>query len=107
LTLNPGLLAGQGVDRRAGWGDPLFGGRYRYDFGNGWGLTAYGDVGGFDLGAHTDWQVIGTVDYAPNPWINLRLGYRSLNVAYEPSSGFDVGFNVHMKGPILAATFRF
>jgi hypothetical protein len=107
LTLNPGQLAGQSVDRRAGWGDPLFGGRYHYDFGNGWGLTAYGDVGGFDLGAHTDWQVIGTVDYAPNPWLNLRLGYRSLNVTYEPSSGFDVGFNVHMKGPILSATFRF
>jgi hypothetical protein len=51
--------------------------------------------------------VIGTVDYAPNPWINLRLGYRSLNFAYEPSSAFNVGFNVHMKGPILAATFRF
>jgi hypothetical protein len=29
--------------------------------------------------AHTDWQVIGTVDYALNSWINLRLGYRSLN----------------------------
>jgi hypothetical protein len=107
LTLNPGQLAGQSVDRRAGWGDPLIGGRYHYDFGNGWGLTAYGDVGGFDLGAHTDWQVIGTVDYAPNPWINLRLGYRSLNVAYEPDSRFNVGFDVHMKGPIFAATFRF
>jgi hypothetical protein len=23
------------------------------------------------------------------------------------SGGFDLGFNVHMKGPILAATFRF
>ena len=107
LTLNPGQLPAGGANQRAGWGDPLVGGRYHYDFGNGWGLTAYGDVGGFDLGAHTDWQVIGTVDYAPNPWLNLRLGYRSLNVAYEPSSGFNVGFNVHMKGPILAATFRF
>jgi hypothetical protein len=107
LTLNPGNLPGNHVSRSAGWGDPLIGGRYHYDFGNGWGLTAYGDVGGFDLGAHTDWQVIGTVDYAPNPWINLRLGYRSLNFAYEPDSAFNTGFNVHMKGPIVAATFRF
>ncbi len=107
LTLNPGLFPAGGANQRAGWGDPLLGGRYHYDFGNGWGLTAYGDVGGFNLGAHTDWQVIGTVDYAPNPWLNLRLGYRSLNVAYEPDGRFNVGFDVHMKGPILAATFRF
>jgi hypothetical protein len=106
LTLNPGLLAGQSVNRSAGWGDPLLGGRYHYDFGNGFGLTAYGDVGGFGVGAHSDWQVIGTAEYAPNPWLNLQLGYRSLNFNYQ-ASGRDLGFNVHMKGPIIAATFRF
>jgi hypothetical protein len=42
LSLNPGLLAGQGVNRSTGWGDPLIGGRYPYDFGNGFGATAYG-----------------------------------------------------------------
>jgi hypothetical protein len=65
LTLNPGQLPAGGANQRAGWGDPLVGGRYHYDFGNGWGLTAYGDVGGFDLGAHTDWQVIGTATIPP------------------------------------------
>jgi hypothetical protein len=35
VSLNPGLLAGQTVNRGSGWGDPLIGGRYRYDFGNG------------------------------------------------------------------------
>jgi len=106
LTLNPGLLPGQSVNRSAGWGDPLLAGRYHYDFGNGFGLTAYGDVGGFGVGAHVDWQVIGTVDYALNSWINLRLGYRSLNFNYQASDS-NLGFNVHMKGPILAGTFRF
>jgi len=106
LTLNPGLLAGRNLNRSAGWGDPLLGGRYHYDFGNGFGLTAYGDVGGFGVGAHSDWQVIGTAEYAPNPWLNLQLGYRSLNFNYQ-ASGRDLGFNVHMKGPIIAATFRF
>ena len=42
-----------------------------------------GDVGGFGVGAHIDWQVIGTTGYAPNPWLNLRLGYRSLNFNYD------------------------
>jgi len=106
LELNPGLLAGQSVNQRAGWGDPLIGGRYHFDFGNGFGLSAYGDVGGFDLGAHTDWQVIGTLDYALNSWINLHLGYRSLNFDYTSSNG-NLGFNVHMRGPIFAGTFRF
>lgn len=106
LELNPGLLAGQSVERRAGWGDPLIGGRYHFDFGNGFGLSAYGDIGGFDLGAHTDWQVVGTVDYALNSWINLHVGYRSLNFNYTSSNG-NLGFDVHMRGPIFAGTFRF
>jgi hypothetical protein len=33
------------------WADPLIGARYHVDLGNGYGATAYGDVGGFGLGA--------------------------------------------------------
>ena len=54
--------------------------------------------------AHVDWQVVSTLDYTLKPWVALRLGYRSLNVT---ASGSDFGHNVHMKGPILGATFRF
>jgi hypothetical protein len=112
LTLNPGILPGESVNRSASWGDPLLGGRYHIDLPSGFlpsgfGLTGYGDVGGFGIGAHSDWQLIGTVDYTPTPWINLHLGYRSLNFNYTASGGLDLGFNVHMKGPILAATFKF
>jgi hypothetical protein len=71
LSLNPGLLPGVSVTRSAGWTDPLIGARYHRDLGNGFGLTAYGDLGGFGVGAHTDWQLIGTVDYAISSWINL------------------------------------
>ena len=35
------------------------------------------------------------------------LGYRSVNFNYQASGGFDLGFNVHMKGPMLNATFKF
>ena len=106
ISLNPGLLTGVAVNRNAGWGDPLLAGRYHYDFGNGVGLTAYGDLGGFGVGAHTDWQLIGTIDYALTSSINLHLGYRSLNFNYSASDS-NLGFNVHMRGPILAGTFRF
>jgi hypothetical protein len=49
---------------------------------------------------------MGTVDYALNSSISLRAGYRSLNFNYTTDIG-SVGFNVHMRGPIFAGTFRF
>lgn len=104
LTLNGGLLPTAAVNRRAGWGDPLIAARYHRDFGNGFGLTAYGDVGGFGVAAHADWQLLGTLDYGLRPWVALRAGYRSLNVSASSST---LGFNVHMKGPLIAADLRF
>ena len=106
LTLNPGRLDGLALSRTGSWADPLIGGRYHRDLGNGFGLTAYGDVGGFGVGAHTDWQVLGTVDYSLSPSWDLHLGYRSLNFSITGSEG-RFGFDVHMRGPILAGTFRF
>jgi hypothetical protein len=114
VNLHPGLLPGASSNQAASWVDPLIGGRYHVDFPagffgslpSGFGFSAYGDVGGFDLGAHTDWQLIGTIDYAPNPWLNLHVGYRSLNFDYT-ASRFAIGFNTHMRGPILAATIKF
>jgi len=106
LSLNSGLLRGASASPSGGWTDPLIGARYYRDLGNGWGLTSYGDVGGFGIGAHTDWQVLGTVDYTLSPSWNLHLGYRSLNFNIAGSQG-RFGFDVHMRGPILAGTFRF
>jgi len=105
ITLNGRILPTASILRSAQWADPLIAARYHYDFGNMFGLTAYGDVGGFGVGAHTDWQVIGTVDYAWKSWATLRLGYRSLNFDYTSDAG--LGYIVHMKGPLLFATFRF
>ena len=106
VELNPGLLAGAAATRAAGWADPLIGARYHRELGNGFALTGYGDVGGFGVGAHTDWQVLGTVDYTLSPSWDLHLGYRSLNFDITGSEG-RFGFNVHMRGPIFAGTFRF
>ena len=64
-------------------------------------LWRFGDFG---VAAHVDWQVVGTLDYTLEPWVALRLGYRSLNLT---ASGGDLGYNVHLRGPILGATFRF
>jgi hypothetical protein len=106
LTLNGRLLPTVSVSGNLGWGDPLLAARYHRELGRGFGVSAYGDVGGFGVAAHIDWQLIGTIDYGLKPWVTLRLGYRTLNFNIEPS-GSPFGYNVHMKGPILAATFRF
>jgi hypothetical protein len=106
LTLNGRIGRTVSLSRSAEWADPLLAARYHYDFGNGFGLTAYGDFGGFGVGAHTDWQVVGTLDYALKPWAVLHLGYRSLNFDYTASGGLGLGFDEHLKGPLLAASFR-
>jgi len=102
LGLSPGLLAGVSVNRSGGWTDPLIGARYHRELGNGFALTAYGDVGGFGIGAHTDWQVLGTVEHALSQSWNLHLGYRSLNFNITGSEG-RFGFNVHIGDRSLPA----
>lgn len=104
LTLNEGLLPSFTVTRGSAWADPLIAVRYHRDLGNGFGATAYGDVGGFGVGAHIDWQLIGTIDYSANSWIDLHAGFRSLNFNYSLP---NAGLNMNMNGPILAATFHF
>src|SRR5262249_51152388 len=100
------LLAGAASKSSSGWTDPLIGGRYHRELGNGFGLTAYGDVGGFGGGAHTDLQGLRTGDYTLRPSWNLHLRYRNLNFSISRSEG-SFGFDVHLRGPFLAGTFRF
>ena len=104
ITLNQGLLPSFPVTRGTAWADPLIGARYHRDLGNGFGATVYGDVGGFGVGAHIDWQVLGTIDYAVRDWIDLHAGFRDMGFNYSlPRSNLYV----NMYGPILGATFRF
>ena len=104
IALNQGLLPAANVSNGLSWADPLLATRYHKDMGNGYSLTAYGDIGGFGLGAHIDWQLLGTIDYALNSWIDLHGGFRSMNFSYGAARA---DFNVNMYGPILSATFRF
>ena len=104
ITLNQALLPSVSVMSGSAWADPLIAVRYHRELGNGFAATAYGDVGGFGIGAHIDWQVMGTVDYALKPGIDLHVGFRSLNINY---SFPRAGLNMNMNGPLISATFRF
>jgi hypothetical protein len=104
IALNQGrLLPATTLITGTSWADPMLALRYRYDFGNGFSGTAYGDVGGFGLGAQVDWQLVGTIDYVVNSRLDVHVGFRSLNFSYrDKRSTLDMNLN----GPILSATFH-
>jgi hypothetical protein len=55
------------------------------------------------VGANIDWQVMGTVGYAWKSWLDVQVGFRSLNVDYDlPRSGLEL----HINGSILLAAIR-
>jgi len=104
ITLNQARLPAVTVARGLSWADPLIAARYHRELGNGFSATVYGDLGGFGVGAHFDWQLLGTIDYAMRPGTDLHAGFRSLNFSYGAPAA---NFNVNMYGPLISATFRF
>ena len=106
IALNPlrQRISPLAVANGLSWADPLIAARYHYDFGNGFAATAYGDLGGFGVGAHFDWQLLGTIDYALRPGLDLHAGFRSLNFSYGAPRA---NISMNMNGPIISATFRF
>jgi hypothetical protein len=104
VSLNPGLLPGVIQKRSLTWADPLLAARYHAALSPAFGVSLYGDIGGFGAGSQLTWQAIGSVDYDLTSSTTLRAGWRYLRVDRTRGSiGVDVGFN----GPFVAATFRF
>jgi hypothetical protein len=103
LSLNQGLAPALSVSNGVSWADPLLVARYHHELGNGFGATAYADVGGFGAGANIDWQLIGTIDYRVKSWADLHVGFRSLNANYDFQRA---NVNFHFYGPLVAATFH-
>lgn len=104
ISLNQGLLPAVVVSDGLSWADPMLAARYHRDLGNGFGLTAYADVGGFGAGANIDWQIATLIDYTVGPRLDFHAGFRTLNFDYN---GPRANFNVHMYGPILSGTIHF
>jgi len=104
LTLNPGLEPGRRTGENATWIDPLAVARGLLRLTDTVSLSAYGDLGGGGVGSSFTWQLAGTVDWLPAPWVALRAGWRHLAIDYA-KSGFAI--DLALSGPILGATFRF
>jgi opacity protein-like surface antigen len=104
LSLNPGLLPGGTQKDSTTWADPLLAARYHLDLTQRFGLTAYGDIGGFGAGSTLTWQAIGSLDYRATESVVLRAGWRYLT--FDKKRG-DFRLDLDFSGPFVAATFRF
>lgn len=82
------------------WIDPIVATRMNAPLGGKFGLSLYGDVGGFGIGSKLTWQGIATVNYQINRKMAAGLGWRYFKLNYHDNDGFK--YNVAQSGPILS-----
>jgi len=94
------------------WVDPIVGARTILDLSNRWSITAFGDIGGFNVGSDFSWQAAGLVGYRFGLFgsddARLLAGYRALHQDYKDGSGNDeFKWDVTLHGPIAALAVQF
>ncbi|HUF62441.1 MAG TPA: hypothetical protein VMN36_10235 [Verrucomicrobiales bacterium] len=89
-------------DSRDNW-DAVGALRAGVNFGGGWALNFYGDVGAGD--SDLTWQVQATLAYWFTPSFSVAGGYRHL--AYEWDGDGDDEIDLEFSGPVLGVVFRF
>lgn len=86
------------------WFDPIVAVRFQAPLGERLSLRTYGDIGGFGVGSHLTWQLLGEVHYDLSQRWSLTAGWRHLDVDYD-HNGFV--FDAALDGPIFGAVYRF
>jgi hypothetical protein len=84
------------------WVDPVAGVRFHAELGNGFGLSAYGDIGAGS--SRLTWQLRATLDYRFDQNWSASIGYRHLAVDYR-RDGFI--YDTSLSGPIVGVSYRF
>lgn len=104
------LISGRSFDRREEWVDLIVGGRLTWILSQEWSVSIRGDIGGFGIGDSSDmtWNLVAGVDYRWSDSIDLRAGYRILDIDYDSGGGTDAfGLDAQFRGPILGMGIRF
>lgn len=104
LDLDAGLLAARKLDESETWVDPIVGAQGRLNLGEGFYVTAMGNIGGFGAASDLTWDLFGGLGYQAFDWFAPVIGYRYLSVDYE-KGGFL--FDVDMYGPVIGGVIRF
>jgi opacity protein-like surface antigen len=82
------------------WIDPVVATRIRAPLGGKFGMSLYGDIGGFGIGSKLTWQGIATVNYQINHKMTVGAGWRYFQINYHDHDGFI--YDVHQTGPIIS-----
>ena len=83
------------------WTDAVFGGRWRYSFGDHWHGWLQADYGFGD--SNTTWQAFATFGYEFS-WGSIESGWRHLDLDYD-SNVYRI--DLSLSGPFLGAAFSF
>lgn len=92
------------------WWDPYVGARFRWQFAKRWGMTVYGDVGGFGIGDTSDftWQLQTLLRFHITRGFLVALGYRALGTDRVSGSGATRnGVDATYHGPLFGLGFTF
>jgi opacity protein-like surface antigen len=82
------------------WFDPIVATRVSAPLGGKFGMSLYGDIGGFGVGSDLTWQGIATVNYQVSRKMTVGLGWRYFKINFDDNDGFL--YNVAQSGPILS-----
>jgi hypothetical protein len=88
----------------ANWIDPLVGIAGNHRISDRWTLFGAAEVGGFGVGADSEWSVVFGGTFRVNETLDLNVGWRHLDVDYEEDG---VLYDAGQSGPLVGATFRF
>lgn len=98
-------LGERSFSRDLTWTDFIVGVRGGVDLTEKWELTGFADIGGFDGGDDTSWQLYGGANYRfTDHWVGT-LGYRYVSI--EKSVTSRAALDIDMQGPVLGVTYRF
>ena len=97
-------LDGRTAEDGASWVDPLVGAKMLVDVTPDFYISAWGMIGGFDVGSELMWDVMAGAGYRFTDAFSVFGGYRAVSVDYD-DDGFV--YDVVQQGPVLAGVFRF
>lgn len=92
------------------WVEPFVGARLKYDLTEKLAAVARADFGGFGIGSASKltWNFLAGIDWQFKKNMNLKLGYRVMDIEYSRhSAGDEFGFDGKMQGPMAGLTIRF
>ncbi len=102
----PGI-AGQSLEGKEKWTDPIIGGRISWEISKRFILLARADIGGFGAGSDFEWNLMSGVGYKLAN-ITFLASYRLWNARYEKgTNGNQFIYDITTSGPDLGMVLKF